>query len=137
MTPRLDTRRVLLIEDSRPMRLIVREMLRALGFAHCQCAASAEEAFEILQTYVPDLVITDYMLDGEDGISLTRRIRTLDSPALARTPIVMMSGHSEKSNVEAAIEAGITTFLVKPLSCASLAHHVDFALTGRSIPAAY
>jgi CheY-like chemotaxis protein len=135
MTPRIDTLRVLLVEDSRPMRMLLREMLRALGFAHCKCAASAEEAFAIMETYAPDLVITDYMLDGEDGIRFTQRIRTLDSPILSRTPIVLMSGHSEKSNVQAAIKAGVTAFLIKPLSARSLADHVDFALTGRSIPA--
>jgi two-component system chemotaxis response regulator CheY len=130
----VETLRVLLVEDSRPMRTLIREMLRALGFAHCECAASAEEAFSIMETYAPDLVITDYLLDGEDGINFTRRIRTLDSPTLSCTPIVLMSAHTERSNVQAAITAGVTAFLIKPLSARSLADHIDFALTGRSIP---
>lgn len=117
------------------MRMLVREMLRALGFAHCKCAASAEEAFGTLETYAPDLVITDYILDGEDGISFTRRIRMLDHPVLSRTPIILMSGHTEKTKVHAAIRAGVTAILIKPLSARSLAEHIDFALTERDIPA--
>lgn len=127
---RLDTVRVLLVQDSRPMRILVREMLRALGVQHCQCAASVPEACEILHVLTPDLVITDLIMEGEDGVGLTRRIRAWNDYAIAHVPIVMMSGHSERSRVQAALEAGVNTFLVKPVSARALADHVAFALNG-------
>lgn len=135
---RLDTIRALLIEDSRPMRILVRDMLRALGITKCECAASADEAIEILSMFTPDLVITDLIMEGEDGIGLARRIRGWNDGAIARVPIVMMSGHSERSRVKAALDAGVNTFLVKPVSARALAHHVSFALNdGRGTLARY
>jgi DNA-binding NtrC family response regulator len=47
------------------------------------------------------------------------------------TPIIMMTGHAEMSCVAAAIDAGVNTFLAKPISARSLADHVAAALNDR------
>jgi CheY-like chemotaxis protein len=134
--------RTLLIDDSRPMRILVREVMSALGLCICNEAASAEDAMAILREFRPDLIITDYMLGGEDGISFVKRIR--QNPARdewsARVPIIMMSGHGQRSVVQAAISAGATTFLVKPVSARSIAEHIAYALSERTSvtpPASY
>lgn len=134
--------RTLLIDDSRPMRILVREVLNALGLCTCNEAASAEEAMTILREYRPDVIITDYILGGEDGISFVKRVRqnAAHDDWSARVPIIMMSGHGQRSVVQAAITAGATTFLVKPVSARSIAEHLAYALNERTAltpPASY
>jgi CheY-like chemotaxis protein len=122
--------KTLFVDDNQTMRILIREMLRGLGLTNCQTAGSAEESMEILRVFMPDLVITDLALGGEDGISLTRRIRASRDNRLAHVPIIMLSGHSERSRVQAALEAGVDTFIVKPVSVRALADHIDYALNG-------
>jgi CheY-like chemotaxis protein len=123
--------RVLIVDDNRQMRIIVRELLRALGMRQCVEAGSAKEALAQLQRWKADLIITDLILDGEDGLALAKRIRMDPDSPNNTVPIVMMTGHAEMSRVAAAIDAGCNTFLAKPISPRSLAHHVSAALKDR------
>jgi CheY-like chemotaxis protein len=123
--------RVLIVDDNRQMRILVRELLRALEVRQCAEAEDAEQAARLLHAFRADLVITDLALGREDGITLVKRIRTLPDPTAARVPIIMMTGHSERSRVAAALEAGVNTFLAKPISARALADHVAAALGDR------
>lgn len=123
--------RVLVVDDNRQMRLLVRELLRALDMRHCSEAANADEALTLLRSWHADLVITDLAMGKEDGISFARRIRTAPASPNCTVPIIMMTGHAEMSRVAAAIDAGVNTFLAKPISVKSLADHVSAALNDR------
>ncbi len=120
--------RLLLVDDNRTMRVLVREITRALGFSNCREASDARAAMDALVLFRPTLVITDMVLGGEDGLTLARRIRRSEDRAIARVPIIMMSGHSELVHVQAAVHAGVNTFLAKPISARALAEHVHYAL---------
>jgi DNA-binding response OmpR family regulator len=69
---------------------------------------------------VPDIVITDWAMPIFDGIELTQMIRQPGASANPFVPIIMLTGHSEKRRVVAARDAGVTEFLVKPLSARAL-----------------
>lgn len=124
--------RVLVVDDNKQMRVLVRELLRALDIRLVAEAADAAEGLRELRSHRPDLVITDLAMGRkEDGIILARDIRLATNSATTTVPIIMMTGHAEMSRVAAAIDAGVNTFLAKPISARSLADHVSAALNDR------
>jgi CheY-like chemotaxis protein len=123
--------RVLVVDDNKQMRVLVRELLRALEMRVCDEAADPEEGLKLLKSLRHDLVITDLAMGKMDGIAFARRIRTMPENPHPTVPIIMMTGHAEMSRVAAAIDAGVNTFLAKPISARSLAEHVSAALNDR------
>ncbi len=124
--------RVLVVDDNKQMRVLVRELLRALDIRLLAEAGDAEEGFRALRSFRADLVITDLAMGKkEDGITLARQIRLASNSATTTVPIIMMTGHAEMSRVSAAIDAGVNTFLAKPISARSLADHVSAGLNDR------
>src|SRR3546814_13219032 len=69
-----DTPRILLIDDEPSIREPLAEYLSAQGFTVVD-AASAAEARSVLRAQTVDLVVSDIMMPGEDGLSLTRHLR--------------------------------------------------------------
>lgn len=96
-------------------------------------AGTPDEARLQLNRQVPDLVLMDVMLPGVDGIDLTKEMR--GSPRTAQVPIIMLTGRSERSIVEASIRAGAQDFLVKPPERESLLLKVQqfFAASDRTV----
>jgi CheY-like chemotaxis protein len=123
--------RVLVVDDNKQMRLLVRELLRALDMRGCDEASDPDEGLALLKRYRHDLVITDLAMGKQDGIAFARRIRTMPDNPHPTVPIIMMTGHAEMSRVAAAIDAGVSTFLAKPIAARSLADHVSAALNDR------
>ena len=110
---------VLLVDDALHMRRIVRSLLNGLGVRDIDEAEDGAVALELFSQNVPDVVITDWVMPVFDGLELTRAIRSTDS-ANPYTPIIMMTGHTERSKVLQARDAGITEFLAKPVSAKAL-----------------
>ena len=74
-----------------------------------------------------DLVLADWLMRPMDGLNFAQALRR-NGGKNARAAIVMVSAHSESSRVKAARDAGVNSFLVKPISARSLFHHVSSAL---------
>ncbi|MFQ5763875.1 MAG: response regulator [Rhodospirillales bacterium] len=111
---------VLVCDDSLQIRALVKTCLMAFGVKTILDAANAEAAFEQLIDKKPDLVITDWALGESDGLDLVRRVRNdMDSPN-PYVPIIMLTGYTEMDRVEIARDAGVSTFLAKPMSADSL-----------------
>ncbi|MCW2239485.1 response regulator [Azospirillum canadense] len=118
-----DRASVLLVDDSVWMRAVLRQMLKALGFTRVTEADSGVAALNKLEALQPDVILTDWDMQPLNGLDLTRRIRRL--PGQERfTPIIMISAYSRLSNVLAARNAGVSEFLVKPLSPQALYHRL-------------
>ena len=67
-------RRILVVDDSRLQRKITSTMLRRWGFEVLE-AASGKDALEIAQDYMPDLILSDWMMPGMTGLELCQEIR--------------------------------------------------------------
>ena len=111
--------KILLVDDSLHMRRIVRSLLNGLGIRDIDEADDGAVALQLFEESVPDIVISDWVMPVFDGLELTRAIRNADS-ANPYTSIIMMTGHTERSKVLQARDAGVTEFLVKPMSAKSL-----------------
>lgn len=111
---------VVIVDDLRSMRLILKSVLRSVGIEQVAEASDGEEALQLLKNQSHDLVITDLSMKPMNGIELTRRLRKRESGTNAFVPILMISGHGEKANIQQAMEAGVSAFLLKPITPSSV-----------------
>lgn len=102
--------RVLIADDSGPMRMIVERNLKSVGIHEIVQAADGMEAFKLFSSSVFNLVVTDYNMPRMTGMELTKEIRASGSVV----PILMMTTEAERSTIVEAIQAGVSGYLIKP-----------------------
>ncbi len=106
----------LIVEDDRQNAQLMRTMLARLD-TEVVVAHDAHSALKLLNGITPALVIMDLRLPGElDGWQLTARLRSY--PALARTPIIVVSAFSSPSDIQRAKQLGCNEYLTKPVRAA-------------------
>lgn len=106
----------LVVDDVHATRAIIRGLLRAYGVTDIIDAKCGLQALQILATQRRNLVITDLAMQPIDGLELTKRIRHPGTIADPYIPILMISGHADAKSVKAALQAGVTEYIVKPIS---------------------
>ena len=112
----LSKMKFLIVEDNQNVRKIIKQILRTLGVQTMEEATDGTDAFDVLKSFQPDIIIVDWMMAPMDGLEFTRRIRNdQDSPNIV-IPIIMLSGYSELVRIQEARDAGVTEFLAKPIS---------------------
>ena len=117
----LEALQVLTVEDNAHMRAIVGAVLQGLGLKDVREARDGEQALQILRDHPVDLALVDFQMAPMDGVVFTRLIRTGPESPNIYLPIIMMTGHSERSRVCEARDAGVTEFVTKPLTARALA----------------
>jgi len=126
--------RVLICDDEGLTALRYGATLKRLGYEVVGSAANGEQVLEAALRLRPDLILMDIEMPELDGISATRRIT-----AACPTAIVVISAYSEPETVEAAMTAGASGYLVKPVTDDQLEPAIHGALTrfaGRLAPGA-
>lgn len=113
---------VLVVDDSLHIRRLVATMLRSYGCTQLIEAKTAQQALDILQRKPVDIALIDWMLEDrvETGMDLVRQIRLSPHDNLPYLPIIMMTGHTERDNIERARDAGVSEFLAKPFTARNL-----------------
>ena len=112
--------RFVVVDDNAHMRRIVRTLLNGFGAREVHEAEDGAAGLEAFTHNVPDILIIDWATPIFDGLELTQMIRQPGANPNPFVPIIMLTGHSEKRRVAAARDAGVTEFLVKPLSAKAL-----------------
>ena len=102
--------RILIIDDEKENTAIIKDILEDVNYSTV-LARSAAEAKTIVNTNSFDLILMDVWMPGQDGISLLSEWHSEGFD----TPVVMMSGHAEPSDIVKAMKLGATDFLKKPL----------------------
>jgi two-component system chemotaxis response regulator CheY len=120
--------RVLVVDDNSQMRLLIRSMLRAAGIVHSYEAADVAEGLEILRLYGVDIVLLDLHMQGQDGIAFAQHVRFSRESPNPFVALIMMTCHSQRTQVAAARDAGVNSFLAKPISGRSLLEHILAAI---------
>ncbi len=108
--------RFLVIDDNAHMRRILRTLLHGFGTREVYEAEDGAAGLEAFTHYVPDIILTDWVMPIFDGLELTQMIRQPGANANPYVPIIMLTGHSEKKRIMNARDAGVTEFLAKPIS---------------------
>jgi two-component system chemotaxis response regulator CheY len=118
---------ILTVDDASTIRKMVSFTLRGAGHEVLE-SPNGQDALMLLQTRLVDLVITDIHMPAMDGIELTRRLRA--NPAMARTPILLLTTESDPAKKAEGRAAGATGWIVKPFSQEQL-----LAVVARILPA--
>ena len=103
------TAKLLLVEDSRYLRMAARQVLSDAGFSVVE-ASDGEEALQKARENEPDLIILDMLLPKLGGERVLQALR--QDPATARIPVIVLSGLSQ-GNADKLKEAGATAYIEK------------------------
>ena len=121
----LQSLKVLLIDDNQHMRAITSAVLQSAGVREVREASDGAAALEILREQSVDLAIVDFNMFPLDGVEFTRLVRNSPDTANPYLPIIMMTGHSEKSRICEARDAGVTEFVVKPITAKAILDRIQ------------
>ena len=120
---------VLVVDDNKQMRFLLRSLLRAAGVGRISEAAHAARAFETMAQTPIDLLLVDWKMQPVYGLAFTRKVRLAANSPNPYVTILMLTAHTEASRVAAARDAGVTGFLKKPISAQLLFDRIGSALT--------
>lgn len=125
MSYRFEQLTVLIVDDCHNMRQLVRALLEAYGFRDIHTAKCGKTALHVLDDIKPDFIICDYNMKPVNGIEFIQTLRNDEASPNRFVPIIMLTGHTNVSNILAARQAGATEFLAKPVSPQSLYKRIE------------
>jgi len=124
--------KILLVDDSRTIRNIQKNVLAQLGYKDIMEAADGVEALKLIAETRPDMALVDWNMPNMDGITLVRKIRETDR----QLPLIMVTTEAEKRRVIEAIQAGVNNYVGKPFTAETLAEKINATLTKLGLAAA-
>lgn len=105
--------KILIVDDSATMRLILSRMVTHMGH-EAVVASNGAEALVLVQREHPDLVLLDVLMGDMDGYTVAREIR--EHGQLSWMPIIFLSSRQEDNDLQEGIESGGDDYLIKPVS---------------------
>ena len=112
---------ILIVEDNEANQLLARSVLEREGY-RIDVAGTPVEALDRLRARVPDLILMDIQLPGQDGLSLTRQLKA--SPTTAAIPVVALTAHAMRGDREESFKAGCIGYIAKPIDTRTLGDQV-------------
>lgn len=103
--------RILYIDDKPDIRNLLQRYLTSWGYEAIG-ASDGEEGWQLIQSMCPDIVITDWMMPGLNGLELCSRIRTADLPCYVY--VILLTARNVKEDLVVGMEAGADDFIGKP-----------------------
>ncbi|WP_295756195.1 response regulator [Undibacterium sp.] len=117
--------RVLIVEDDKDIRALMRTSLSVEGF-EVQTAVSVSEASALLKHAMPDVMVLDLGLPDGDGVDLVRQVRKHHN-----LPILVVSARHQEAQKILLLDAGADDYLTKPFSVGELLARIRVALRHR------
>jgi two-component system cell cycle response regulator DivK len=113
---------ILYVEDNPDNRMLVRRILMAEGYVVIE-AVSAQNALDIINGIIPDLILMDINMPDLDGYQLTARIRNI--PALSKVPVIALTANVMKGDKEKSLAAGCDGYIQKPIDVDALPVYIQ------------
>jgi signal transduction histidine kinase/ActR/RegA family two-component response regulator len=120
---RLDGLSVLVVDDDPDVREALSGVLERCG-AKVRAAAAVAEAMKAMRDAIPDVLVSDLGMPGDDGYELIRQVRMLPSDAGGLLPALAVSAYARESDRRQALAAGFRVHLAKPVVAADLVDQV-------------
>jgi two-component system chemotaxis response regulator CheY len=130
---RIETLKVLVVDDDHYMRKVVRTMLAAIGVKTVFEAPDGISGLDSIRQNSPDLVIVDWEMPMIDGSQFVRMVRSPNEFPIPDIPIIILSGHGDRWRVVEAARVGAHEYLLKPVSTKSLRDRI-VAIIGKPRP---
>lgn len=121
--------RILIVEDESAIAELIAVNLRHNGFQPTW-AMDSETAQRELDAVLPDVILLDWMLPGESGLSLARKWRK--DPRTKEVPILMLTARGDESDRVAGLDAGADDYIVKPFSTKEMLARIRAVLRRRA-----
>ncbi len=123
--------RILIVDDSRIMRNIVKNTLKSLKFPEeiFLEASDGRQAWELLEAQEVNLLLLDWNMPALNGIDLVKKLRAVAK--FQKLPIIMITSEAAKYSVIEAVKAGVSDYLVKPVTEKGLEEKIRRVLNGR------
>lgn len=112
-----EEKRVLICDDSKFMRLHIRNILEKVGYHEVYEAENGKDVLAKYEQVNPDMVFMDIVMPVKDGVSAVRDIMEYDRDA----KVVMCSAMGQKPFILDAIQAGAKDFIIKPFEAEKIA----------------
>ena len=116
----------LVVDDSATMRRIVVNALKSIGYDNVVEAGDGSDALQKCDGSI-ELIITDWNMPVMGGLEFVRALRA--NPTHARTPILMVTPRSVKEDILQAVEAGVSSYILKPFTPQVLKEKIDQILS--------
>lgn len=125
--------RILIVDDSRIMRNIVKNSLKALHYPQELFleASDGQMAWEILEAQEIQLLLLDWNMPALNGLDLVKKLRA--TAKFQSLPIIMVTSEAAKYNVIEAVKAGVSDYLVKPVTEKALEEKIRRVLDRRPL----
>lgn len=120
---------ILVVEDESAIQELIALNLEQAGQTPI-LAGSAEEAWNCIQSALPDLVLLDWMLPGQSGIDFARRLRA--EPRTRLLPIIMLTARGEEDDKLRGLDTGADDYITKPFSTKELQARIKAVLRRRA-----
>jgi len=122
--------RFLIIDDVASMRILLRRLLSSLEYKNVLDAETVPEAISTLEKSFAmgqpvDIVLSDWEMPNYTGLEMLKEVRSNDK--FTNLPFIMVTGVRSTENVMAALQAGVSGYLVKPFSEAQLLAQLGLA----------
>lgn len=108
--------KVMVVDDSEMTRMIAKKTLKNLGVSDVLEAADGAIALQIFESDPADVIFSDWNMPNMDGLTLLKEIRQRNP----NVPVIMITTEGSKGKVVQAIQEGVSDYLVKPFTPASL-----------------
>ena len=125
---------VLVVDDDPVIADLVAFRLGRLGL-EVSVESDGEAGLAAARQLRPDLVVLDWMMPRMNGLEVCAALRSDADPALARTPVLLLTAKAQEPDLERGFAAGATDFVAKPFSTRELISRVTAALPAGSVPA--
>lgn len=119
---------VLVVDDFKTMRRIIRSQLEEIGFRDIDEAEDGESALKLLRRKEFHLIISDWNMQPMTGLEFLKEVRA--DRRLKSLPFIMVTAESKTDNVRAARAAGVDNYVIKPFTAQTLQQKIAASFGG-------
>ncbi len=114
--------KVIAVDDYSTMRRILKNLLWQLGLKSVLEAEDGKAALNVLQHEKVDLIISDWSMPRMTGLEFLKAVRA--DPEIKDIPFIMITAEGERDRILAAVQAGVSSFIVKPFTAEVLGEKI-------------
>ncbi len=115
--------KILVVDDFSTMRRIVKNILKQLGYSDIDEAEDGVQALSMVKSGKYQFVVSDWNMPNMTGLELLKAVRA--EPSIKDIKFLMVTAEAQTENVMAAVQAGVSNYIVKPFTAETLKEKIE------------